>query len=121
MEVGIDIIDVNRFKNLVENQEFLNKHFSNYEINYIKSKGVNSVQTIAGLFACKEAILKAFGTGISKELSLLDCCIVHLDNGKPVVELNDKIVILMNKLNLTQIKVSISHTSSNAIAICNLL
>lgn len=118
MEIGVDIVKVERFEKLINDNKFLNKVYSNYEMNYIQQKGVNSVSTMAGLYCAKEAFLKAIGVGINGEIKLNEISIVHNNNGKPCVELNDKIISVLSKYGLKQIKISISHDKDYAISEC---
>lgn len=118
MEVGIDIAKIDRFEKLAEDERFLNKVYSLLEIDYINQKNQNKANTMAGLYCAKEAVLKALGIGINGEISLKEISIVHNDNGKPYIELNDKILSYLNKLNLKEIKISISHDGEYAISEC---
>ena len=56
------------------NEKFLNKLFTEKELEYIKERNF-SYETIAGSFAAKEAISKALGTGFRgfsfKDLEIL--------------------------------------------------
>jgi len=79
--IGLDIVRVNRIEKLKNNKKFINKIFDDYEKNYIEKKK-NSSETVAGFFACKEAISKAIGTGIGKT-SWKDIKIRHDSNGAP--------------------------------------
>lgn len=108
MNCGVDIVNVKRFLNIKDN--FINKYFTEEEILYIKSKG-NSVETIAGLYAAKEAFLKAIGINLSK-YALKDIEILH-DNGKPIFNINDKIKKEIDKSNFS---LSISHEEDYAIS-----
>ena len=64
---------------------------------------------------------KAFGVGISEELGLSDIEVLHDEKNAPYIntELN-KIKILMEKKNIKNINVNISHDGDYAIAICKL-
>ena len=62
--IGIDIIEINRIENVLERTpRFLERNFTEKEIDYFKQKNFKS-ESIAGNFASKEAISKAIGTGI---------------------------------------------------------
>lgn len=118
MKTGIDIVEIDRFKNL-DTDSFINKYFTDYEKEYIKSKK-NFEQTLAGLYACKEAILKAFKIGIGNGIKLKEIEIYHV-NGVPFVKNNQVIEKFLNVNNCKEIDVSISHTAKEAIAICIIL
>lgn len=79
--------------------------FSSYELDYIRSKGVNGKQTAAGIFAAKEAYFKAVGTGIEKS-KLRNVEVHHTKQGVPFYFNDDKVVL------------SISHTDKLAVAVC---
>lgn len=117
MEVGIDTVEISRFTNLLKNDLFLNKYFDKSEQEYIRSKS-KPEQTLAGLYAVKEAILKAFGNGIGGGIDLKQIIVNHKENGKPFVVINEPIKKALKNDNLTEIKISITHDNNNAIAIC---
>ena len=118
MEIGVDIVKIERFNKMLTNKESLQKHFTNYEIDYINSKGKNGLQTLAGIFACKESVLKALGYGIfSDKLSLKDIEVNH-NEGKPFIVITSKLFYYLQKVNGQDIKVSISHDGGYSISEC---
>ncbi len=60
--IGVDIVDITRLRQLCRHKAFTEKVFTKSELGYAKSKG-NSIPHLAAIFAAKEAILKAAGTG----------------------------------------------------------
>lgn len=112
--IGIDIIEINRIEKVMERtNSFIQKSFTNNEIEYFNSKGLKA-NVVAGNFAAKEAISKALGTGF-RGFGLKDIEVLRDNLGKPSVYLSNKIY------ELTDIKefimhVSISHSKENAIA-----
>jgi len=104
--IGIDLVKVERIAKVIENKKFLDKTFSKTEIEYARAKGeINFAQTLAGMFAAKEAVLKALGTGIV-DLNLANVEILHSDLGQPYCKLEDGRVV----------NVSISHDGGMAVA-----
>lgn len=99
MNIGIDIVDCERCGGLVNE-----KVFAASELAYIKSKN-DALDTIAGLYAAKEAYFKAKGTGIIKS-QLPKVVIEHDELGKPYYA------------NEPQSALSISHTATTAVAVC---
>lgn len=114
MKVGIDIEEVERFLS-INLEKFCQKYFTEYEKNYALKKGV---QTVCGIYSCKEAILKAFGLGIGNGVSLKDISILHDEKGKPFIEENQTFKDLKTKYNITEYDISISHTKTIAQSIC---
>lgn len=62
--LGIDIIEIGRIKKAIENENFLARVFTVKEIAYCEAKKAQKMASYAARFAGKEAVLKAFGTGL---------------------------------------------------------
>jgi len=118
MKTGIDVVEIARFNN-IDIEKFMNRFCCNNEIEYIKTK-TNKAQTLAGIYACKEAVLKAFKIGIGNKLSLKKVEIFH-DNGVPYLNINKSIEKLLKINNAKEVDVNISHSENIAIAICIIL
>jgi holo-[acyl-carrier-protein] synthase len=113
--IGTDIIEIDRVKKALQrNPRILNRLFTDYEIDYFKSRNMN-IQHIAGGFSAKEAVVKALGTGISgfcwKDVELL-----RGSSGKPMVKLYNKAKEIAVKNKISTIFISISHSQSYAMA-----
>ncbi len=117
MEIGCDICNIKRFEKWENNADFLTKHFTSKEIDYINSKS-NKLNTLAGLFSAKEAAAKALGVGLGNGLSLKEIEITHDKIGKPNIEVTHKIMSLLVKISCEDIKISISHDGDYAISYC---
>jgi holo-[acyl-carrier protein] synthase len=96
--IGIDIVDINRFKN--KKYSFLSKVFSKKEISETTKSNIN--QKLAGKWAAKEAAYKAGLKYANKEIEILT------KNNKPFIFINGK---------QSSYKVSISHEKRYATAI----
>ena len=115
MEIGIDILEIDRFKDLQDDSVKLSKMFSKNEIEYF-NKFKTKTNHITGFFCAKEAFSKALKTGIGKHFSLLDVEILHEESGSPFINILNKDLKL--KLMDKEIKISISHSNNIATAIC---
>lgn len=112
--IGTDIIEISRIEKAINNTpKFLEKTFTENEINLFKSKGMRS-EVVAGNFAAKEAFSKALGTGFRK-FGLLDVEVLRDELGKPIINVSDKIINILGSGNY-KMNVSISHNKSSAIA-----
>lgn len=111
--VGVDILKVEKVSKILEvrRDKFLNRVFTETEIEYIAKKKFN-VETITGLFAGKEAISKALGTGIGK-VRFKDMEILHNELGKPIVKLSPEV---KKTFDVEELEISISHEEEYAIA-----
>lgn len=118
MLVGIDVLDVVRMEKFVQNEHFLEKYFTPYEIEYV-SKNYRQTLSLAGIYAAKEAFLKALGIGIGGGINLNDIEINHEPTGKPYLKvLSSKSQIMLKTMNVEDIQISISHSDEMATAIC---
>ena len=86
--IGIDLCEIDRMQRLLEEGRSLRRMFTDAEEAYIRGKGVSAAQTMAGMFAAKEAVLKAIGTGMT--VPLTDIVIGHTELGQPLVTLTGK-------------------------------
>ncbi len=86
--LGIDLCTISRMQTLLDEGRSLRRMFTPEEEAYIRSKNRTAAQTAAGIFAAKEAVLKAFGTGMT--IPMTDIVIDHSDLGQPIARLTGK-------------------------------
>lgn len=110
--IGCDVIAIDRIAEKIKNEKFLDRVFTTDEKKYINS---HSIQTAAGIWASKEAVSKALGSGFIK-LRYKDIEILHTEQGQPYVNLSKIAKTKMQKLLAKNIKLSISHEGSLAMA-----
>ena len=116
--LGIDIIEVARVQSSVERfgDRFLNRVLLPEEIAYCLDKKVSG-QFVAVRFAAKEAISKAFGTGIGAQLGWHDMEVRRKESGEPFVVLHGKGQELFMMRGAKQLLISLSHTQNYASAV----
>lgn len=102
--LGVDLVEVARFKEYKKSSPFLKKVFSAREIKYCFSYSEPAVH-LAGHFALKESVSKALGI---KKYPFSEIEVRHTNEGAPEA---------YHKGKKLQIAVSISHTKDIAIAI----
>ncbi|HEY0257404.1 MAG TPA: holo-ACP synthase, partial [Candidatus Methylacidiphilales bacterium] len=66
---------------------------------------------LAARFAAKEAISKAFGTGIGRELGWRDLEIVREPSGAPRVRLHGRAETYAKQRGVSEVHLSLSHTA----------
>jgi len=115
--IGTDIIECLRIAQMIERhgELFVHRVFTPLEIQYCQSRK-SSTQHFAGRWAAKEAILKAIGTGWRKGISWRDVEVRNEPGGKPVVAMRGGARDVLEKLEIADILVSISHCRSHAMA-----
>jgi holo-[acyl-carrier protein] synthase len=114
---GIDIIEVARIASSYEKfgERFVNRILLPDEIAYCLTHK-NPAPFIAARFAAKEAISKAFGTGIGAQLGWQDMEICRKESGEPFVILHGKGKILFEARGAKKLHISLSHTQNYAAA-----
>ncbi|NNE93500.1 MAG: holo-ACP synthase [Verrucomicrobiales bacterium] len=122
--IGIDIVETARIEDSIERFEdrFLNRVFAESEQEYCR-KMKFPARHYAARFAAKEAIAKAFGTGIGANLGWDDMEILRNAEGQPYVILSGDGQAFADANGITSVQISISHAdhyaAANAMAICD--
>ena len=116
MRTGIDIIKISRIK---LSEAFISKVATDKEIEYLNTYKSESAkkESLAGLWAVKEAIFKLLGLGKDSKVAFKNIEISHDQSGRPFASLNGVAFETFLKLNLSEIDVSISHEDDYAVAI----
>jgi len=121
--IGIDVVEVERIaSSLAEfGDRFARKVFTDSERAYCDSQKRPQIH-YAARFAAKEAIAKAFGTGIGKDLAWLDMEIRRRPSGEPEVFLSGDGAQFAELKQIKEIKISLTHAehyaAANAIVLC---
>jgi len=115
---GIDIIEVSRIRASCERfgERFVHRILRASEIQYCQSHREPS-PFVAARFAAKEAVSKAFGTGIGARLGWLDIEIARHHTGQPYVILHDRARALHQQVDGGAWHLSLSHTEFYAAAV----
>ena len=114
---GIDLVDFPRIEEMVKRhgERFLGRVFTVAEQKYAQANK-NGIEKLAGRFAAKEAVMKLVGTGWRGKIAWTDIEVVNTETGQPEVKLSGEVKKIADKLGITQISVSITHTANFAIA-----
>jgi len=116
--VGIDIIEVARIRSSYERfgERFVNRILLPNEIAYCLSHKVPA-PFLAARFAAKEAISKAFGTGIGAQLGWQDMEVGREEIGAPFVIFHERGQQLLEKRGARAMLISLTHTQAHAAAV----
>jgi holo-[acyl-carrier protein] synthase len=116
--VGIDLIEIERIKSSYERfgERFVSRILHPAEIGYCLSHR-EPAPFLAARFAAKEAISKAFGTGIGAKLGWLDMEVRRKASGEPYVVLHGGGLILLEERKARAVWLSLSHTQAHATAV----
>ena len=115
--IGVDIIEINRIAEAfkLQGQKFLERIYTSEELKYCQYAVKYNYASLAVRFAAKEAVAKAFGTGM-RGFTWLDIEVVRDKLGKPSVLLHGKAKALAKKQKVKFIHISLSHNHHSAVA-----
>jgi holo-[acyl-carrier protein] synthase len=111
--IGIDAVEIDRMARALDRTPtLLGRLFTEGE----QAACAGRAGSLAARFAAKEAVAKAFGTGI-REFAFRDVEIVNDDLGKPEAVLHAGAAALAARLGVTRVHVSL--TTSRELAVAN--
>lgn len=115
---GVDLVEVDRIAEMLaqHGQRFVERCFTASEREFAESAAIRRAERYAVRFACKEAVMKALGTGWRHGVTWLDVSVARESSGQPILELSGKSAELATKMGIQRWQVSLSHTQAMAIA-----
>ena len=113
IKVGVDLVAIHRLKEV--NPRILVHFIQRVYTEREQAQAQGDFETLAGLFAAKEAGSKALGTGIGKA-AWQNFEILHASTGEPSIYLSGFAQEVANFKGLKEWAVSISHEGGFAIA-----
>lgn len=115
--IGVDLVENARIEHSLERfgERFLHRIFTAGEIEYSQSMKF-AARHLAARFAAKEAVSKAFGTGIGKAMGWKDIDVRRKESGEPFVILEGGAKKLAEEREVSNISITLSHTEHHAMA-----
>ena len=116
--LGTDVIEIARVRGVRERQgdRFLQRVFTEEERAYCLGMK-HPDKHLAARFAAKEAVAKAFGTGLGAELGWTSVSVYHGQRREPFVRLDDRGAALLRQCGGTRILLSLAHSDTVALAV----
>ena len=116
--IGTDIVEIKRIEEITSLEKFAGRILSENEQHIFASMNDSKkIRYISKQFAGKEAISKALGTGINKDVSFNNIEILRDDDGKPFFNPINQLDNLIADLGITKTHVSLADENHYAIAI----
>ncbi len=114
---GIDLVDVAELRRWVDDSRnpLVPRCFVQAELDEI-GDGPDRIETLAGRFAAKEAVIKALGTGFGAGVAFTDVVIHRAPGATPEVKLAGGAAKTAAVFGITGWRVSISHAGGMAMA-----
>ena len=114
--IGIDAVDIARFRNLIERRPHLRTRlFTESELMSLSGQ-TDDAPSLAARFAVREATMKALGVGLGA-FDFHDVAVHRLNSGAPVLQVTGRAQELAEKSGVGHWYVSITHTDSVAMAV----
>lgn len=114
--LGIDSVEVDRFRRvMLRTPGVVDRLFTPGEQAY-GARFRDSAPRLAARFAVKEATMKALGVGLGA-FAFHDVEVTKAPSGAPIVALSGAAAALAERLGVTEVKVSITHTDASAEAV----
>ena len=114
--IGVDLCAIERISRAIEKEHFRQRVFTDTERAYLEAKGKAQAQSAAAMFAAKEAVAKALGTGFSGGIMPEQIGVVHDDKGAPGIELTGAALEALKKRGGGRVLLSLSHEGGQAAA-----
>ena len=115
--IGVDLVECARIERSIERfgEKFLHRVFTDGEVAYSMSMKFPA-RHLAARFAAKEAVSKAFGTGIGKAMGWRNIDVQKKPSGEPFLVFSGPAQELAAQRAVTAAFVTLSHTEHHAIA-----
>ncbi|PYJ98275.1 MAG: holo-[acyl-carrier-protein] synthase [Verrucomicrobia bacterium] len=115
--IGVDLVECARIERSIERfgEKFLHRVFTDGEVAYSMSMKFPA-RHLAARFAAKEAVSKAFGTGIGKAMGWRNIDVQKKPSGEPFLVFSGPAQELATQRAVTAAFVTLSHTEHHAIA-----
>ncbi len=115
--LGTDVIEISRVAGVYERQgeRFLHRVFTEEERIYCLGMK-HPEKHLAARFAAKEAVAKAFSTGIGAELGWTSMSVYHGERHEPLVRLDEQGRALLRQVGGTHVLLTLAHSDTVAIA-----
>ena len=114
--IGVDLCDIARIGEAIGKRHFYERIYTENERAYLDGRGEVKAQSAAGLFAAKEAVAKALGTGFARGVAPWLIEITHDELGAPGVLLLGGAKERLEAIGGAGVLLSISHEGNNAAA-----
>src|SRR5947208_4984293 len=115
--IGVDLVECARIERSLERfgEKFLHRVFTDGEIEYSMSMKFPA-RHLAARFAAKEAVSKAFGTGIGKAMGWRNIDVRKKPSGEPFLVFSGPAHELAAKRGVRSALITLSHTEHHAMA-----
>jgi len=115
--IGVDLVETARIQSSIERfgERFLRRVFTQAERDYCSAMPVPA-RHYGARFSAKEAVSKAFGTGIGSQIGWRDIEVRRKATGEPFILLHGPAAELATRLGVLHALISLSHSDHYSVA-----
>ena len=114
--IGTDMCTVSRIAKAIEKEHFYQSVYLDGERAYLAAKGRGKAESAAAMFAAKEAVAKALGTGFAKGVGIAMIEVTHDELGAPGVVLHEGAKERLAAIGGKRVLLSLTHEGDMAMA-----
>jgi len=113
--VGIDLVDIDRFRTSLKRTPSMRARlFTPAELDDVAAQA-DDVPSLAARFAAREAVMKSLGRGLGA-FGFHDVWVERLDSGAPLLHVTGPALALADDARVTHWHLSLTHSDSTAAA-----
>jgi len=115
--IGLDLVEIERIRDILDRtgERFIDRVLHPEE-DRTRLQTREGPTHLAGLFAAKEAVMKALGTGMAGA-NFADIRVRHHDSGQPWIELSGTAAERAASMSVSDWHLSITHSKTTAAAV----
>ena len=113
--IGVDVCEIARLEKMTPESRFVERFFSEEEQAYLMDRGTGFAQSVAGMYAAKEAFAKALGSGV-RGFELKEVEVLHSPEGQPYYSISGKALEAQRARRIERVFLSIAHDAGIATA-----
>ena len=114
--IGVDMCAISRMEKSIQKQHFYERVFLEGERVYLEQKEKSRAQSAAAMFAAKEAVSKALGTGFIRGIMPWTIEVTHEENGKPGIVLHGAAKERLESFGGETVHLTLTHEGDMAMA-----
>ena len=113
--IGVDLCEISRMDSMNIDSRFVERFFSEEERAYLRNRGTGFRQSLAGMYAAKEAFAKTLGSGV-RGFELKEVEVLHSAEGQPYYSISGSALKAQQERRIERVFLSISHDAGIAVA-----
>ena len=114
--IGVDLCAVSRMERAIARAGFMDRVYTEQERAALEQKGRGRAQSAAAMFAAKEAVAKALGTGFAGGVEPWVIEVTHGEHGAPGIRLHGDALAWLEEIGGGRVLLSLTHEGDMSMA-----